>query len=177
MQKIMNPPEAALRWPWNAEDIAWHSDEERFTPQPLWKKLPLWMILVWLVGVVIFFGLWEAADHGLYQHNLSSQASWIAQASQQEATCLQHATNDAQRAACAHQLASATLAHQAQFDSSHIALGGHDSAAAMHSAFDALYAAACYDPTTGGANLQCLTKTAPALRAWAVQDADNAARG
>ena len=174
MQKVMNPPEVAVRWPWSAEDIAAQGDEARAPRTLIWQRTPLWVIIVWLVGVIVFLYLGFATDARVFHHNLDTQSSWIAQASQQEVACLHYATTDAQRTLCAQTLAAAVTTQQTQFDRSHIAWGGDMAASEMHSAFDALYAAACYDADTGSADMACLHATAPMLRAWAVQDATTA---
>jgi hypothetical protein len=173
MQETIPFSEEKVKWPWTPEDITL-DEVARPTRVPLWRRVPLWIVLLWGVGVITFTSLGVATDVGVYHHQLDTQASWISQASRQEATCLQGATTAAARTACAATLAQSATAHQAQFDRSHVAVGGQYAAAQMHSAYDALYAAACYNPDTGTADAKCLADTAPTLRAWAMQQADTA---
>jgi hypothetical protein len=174
MQKSIPVANDTVKWPWLPMDVATFGDEERAHRTPLWLRVPLWIVLVWLVGVVAFIGLGIAADGQLYRHQLSTQASWIAQASQREATCLRKAQTDDARTVCATTLAHAVAAQQAQFDHTRVSMGARNAALQMHSAFDALYAAACYNPDTDSADARCLTATAPTLRTWATQEATSA---
>ncbi len=174
MQKTVTMTDEPLHWPWLPSDIAPAGEETRAHKKPFWGRVPLWIALLWLVGVITFISLGVAANAQLYRHQLGTQASWIAQASQQEARCLQAATTDAARTACATTLANAVTAQQARFDHNGVGFGGRNAATQMHSAFDALYAAACVDPATSSADSQCLSATAPTLRTWAEQEARNA---
>ncbi len=174
MQETVPFANDTVQWPWLPIDVATFGDEERARPTPLWLRVPLWIVLVWLVGVIVFIGVGIAADGQLYRHQLSNQASWISQASQQETACLQKAATDDARTACATTLANAVTAQQTQFDRTRIGVGGRAAATQMHSAFDALYGAACYDPDTATVDAQCLATTAPTLRAWATQEATSA---
>jgi hypothetical protein len=175
MQKPLSIGDATVGWPWLPSDVAPADEEARVRQIPLWQRVPLWIIGVWLVGVIVFISLGYIVDAQIYRHQLSTQASWIAQASHQEAVCLQKAKTARSRSACAATLAKAATAQQQQFDHSRVGAGGHDAAIQMHSAFDALAAAACYDLDSGKADVHCLAHTAPTLRAWAVQEATSAA--
>lgn len=164
-------PEASVAWPWQPEDLALSGeDDPQFTP-PWWHRLRPWMVITWLVGVILCLLLANTIVQGIYRHELTAQAQWIAQQSQSQARCLQRATNDEARTACARALAYAVAQRQNSFDHAATGFGTGAAAAEMHSAFDALYAAACYNTDTQTADATCLQNMASSLRGIAILDA------
>lgn len=175
VQDLSSAPETSVAWPWRPEDLALSGeDDPQFTP-PWWHRLRPWMVITWLVGVILCLLLANTVIQGIYRHELTAQAQWITQQSQSQARCLQRATNADAQTACARTLANAVAQRQNSFD--HAATGfGTSTAAAneMHSAFDALYAAACYNTDTKTADATCLQNMASSLRGIAVLDANAA---
>jgi hypothetical protein len=176
MQEISAAPEQPLAWPWQPEDIALSDEDDPHFRLPWWHRVRPWMVITWLVGVILSLVLANAVLQAIYQHDLAIQAQWIAQQSQTEARCLQRATNDAARTACARALAMAVSQRQTSFDHAAQGLGDGDAATEMHSAFDALYASACYNTDAQTADTTCLQEMASSLRALAVLDANAAIR-
>jgi hypothetical protein len=170
-QKQQRATEIAPHWPWNDEDLAPLADDASSWPLPWWHRIRPLAVAVCLAGVAVFLLLTVVGWRIVYQHHLDDQAQWIVQQNQAQISCLHHAHSAQAQAACAHALASAVTAREADFARQDVAPGYANAATEMQGALDALYASACYDPTSGAVDQTCLQHMAPSLRMLAVLDA------
>jgi hypothetical protein len=171
MQNVSAAPDMKIGWPWQPEDVAPDRDDESAFPAPWWHRVNPSMLIIWVVGVILCLVLMNVTAQAIYRHQLDVQGQWIAQRSQAEVTCLSRAHDAAARTVCARNLASAVTQQEATFDHFSVAMGYGNAAAQMHSAFDALYGAACYNSDGQTADDTCLQRMAPSLRHLASLDA------
>lgn len=173
MQQIVAPT-VPVAWPWQDEDVTLRPGDVRVHPLPGWQRRPFRTLLTWLLCALLSVGLAFYVEQLLYRHTLSVEQQWITQQSHAQVVCLQRARTPAESAACGQALALAVTQHANAFAQQWVPPGAGNSAINMQSAFNALYAAACYEEGSQTVDVGCLSTLAPRMRAFAVLDAADA---
>ena len=166
-----------IAWPWQPDDVLLTPADFRMIPQPWWQKQLFHRALIWLLCGILCVTLAGFIEQQMYQHAINVQHQWIVQQSQVQTQCLQHAQTTAQRSACGYALAQAVAQQESIFSQQWTPPGDANTSATMQSAFNALYAAACYSDTSQTVDMTCLHTLAPRLRELALLDAAAAQHG
>ena len=166
-----------IGWPWQPDDIHLTPADFRVKPLPWWHQILLHRALVWLLCGLLCLTVAGFIEQQIYQHTIGVQQQWIVQQSRVQTHCLQHAQTVVQRSTCEAMLAQAVTQQQNTFNQQWTPPGNGNTTATMQSAFNALYASACYADASHTVDMSCVSTLAPRLRAMAVLDATDALHG
>jgi hypothetical protein len=143
------------------QESIWHDrdfhifDEVPDGERPFWQRIPMWVVIAALIGVVIGMVFWYGSRDNDYHSILLANSTWIQQESVKQQACMNNASTNEALIACASNAYQAITAHKQDFAAQNIPSHLDNASAQIVNAYAALTAATCYDPTIQGIDVSC----------------------